>query len=154
VALALLSLLLGASTALAAAGDFVTSQAGSLPIVITVPHGGSQAPPNVSLRTTGNTSGDSATDLIAEELVSELESLLGAPPYLVMAEFDRKFIDANRDTDEAFEDPDAAPFYEAYHDKIRSFVDEVRDRFPYGAVLIDLHGQSREPGKICRGTQN
>jgi hypothetical protein len=38
------------------------------------------------------------------------------------------YIDANRKERCAFTDPDARPFYAEYHDRITSYVDEIRWR--------------------------
>jgi N-formylglutamate amidohydrolase len=72
----------------------------------------------------------------------------------VAARFNRKYIDANRPEAEAIESPDAKFAYDAYHYRIRQFIAQVKERFPRGAVLLDMHGQSEDPGVLHRGTQN
>ena len=132
-------------------------QDGTVPIILTAPHGGTGRVPGVERERRdpdGNTNRDWRTDEITELLASRLQRLLGARPYVVMARFHRKYIDANEPESRAYEDPDARPYYLAYHATIRSFVDEVlQDHL--GGLLIDIHGQSKAGyrDKICRGTR-
>jgi N-formylglutamate amidohydrolase len=51
---------------------------------------------------------------------------LGEAPCVVIAEFHRRFIDANRPERCAFEHLDATPYYDEYHNTMRNFVDEIR----------------------------
>lgn len=138
----------------AAASDLVLSRAGTLPILLTVPHGGNRPVPNVPPRTRGITSTDGYTIEIAQDVAKHLEASLGARPYLVAARFTRKHIDANRAPAQAYESPHAKAAYDAYHGEIRRFIGEIKERFPKGALLLDLHGQSDDPAVLHRGTQN
>jgi N-formylglutamate amidohydrolase len=132
----------------------VVEQAGGLPILITAPHGGREAIPGVAPRQHGVTTRDADTLEIAQALAERLERELGARPYLVAARFHRQYADANRAEGEAFESPAAKRPYARYHQRIHEFVDEMRARFPNGALLIDLHGQNDDPEVVHRGTQN
>jgi N-formylglutamate amidohydrolase len=151
--LAVLAATVGAAAA-AEPGDVVIMRAGGLPVILTAPHGGTAMIPAVPERTRGVTSRDAHTLELAQDVAARLTPLLGAPPYLVAARFSRKQIDANRAEAEALESDAARPVYHAYHDAIRRFAAEVRRRFPGGALLIDLHGQSTDPSVIHRGTQD
>lgn len=135
--------------------DFVYVQPGELPIVLLAPHGGSLAIPDVNPRTTGNRTQDARTLELTTELEARLTDILGARPYVVGALFHRRFIDANRPAGpEAYEDPRAAPYYAHYHDTTRAFVDEVRQFYPCGGILLDVHGQGVAPATVYRGTRN
>lgn len=147
-------LLLSLAQATAAANDFVISLAGNLPILLTVPHGGLQPVPNVPPRTRGITSTDGYTIELAQALSKHLQAGLGARPYLVAARFTRKHIDANRAPAEAYESPHAKAAYDAYHGEIKRFIGEIKEKFPQGALLLDIHGQSDDPAVLHRGTQN
>ena len=137
--------------------DLVFAQAGSVPILITAPHGGAAPVPGIEEQTShaAAVGRDWRTDEIARSLMYRLEGLVGAKPYVVIAEFDRAYIDANRIEFQAFEDPKAEPYYLAYHTAIRSFVDKLRQEHP-GALLIDIHGHAKDGfrDKICRGTRD
>jgi N-formylglutamate amidohydrolase len=132
----------------------VEAEAGDLPIILTAPHGGSEEIPDVAPRATGTTSQDARTLEITRALKARLGAQYCQQPYAVMARFHRRYLDANRPEPDAYEQPAARPHYVAYHETIRAYVDEVRRRFPDGAILVDIHGQSEDPGTIHRGTQN
>jgi N-formylglutamate amidohydrolase len=125
-----------------------------LPILITAPHGGLEGVPNVPPRSRGTTSTDVHTIELMEAVAKHLESRLGSQLYVVAARFSRKYIDANRVEGEAFDSPDAKPAYDAYHNRIRLFISQMKKRFSQGALLLDIHGQSGDPGVVHRGTRN
>src|SRR4029453_4316177 len=87
-----------------------------------------------------HTGADSSTDLLASGIAAELGRLTGRDPYLVVARFARKYIDANRPPELGLEDPRARPYYDYYQQSIRRFVDEIRATYPAG-LLFDVHGQ-------------
>lgn len=136
------------------AAELVMAKPGNLPIVLTAPHGGTRSVPGVPARTSGTTATDTGTLELANAVARRLETMLGQPPYLVTAEFSRRYIDANRDEADAFEAPAAKPIYLDYHDMVRAYVDDVRRKFPQGALLIDIHGQSSDPEVLHRGTRD
>jgi len=162
--LLILSSLLGLRPAARAAepADLVVVQPGTLPIILTAPHGGRMAVPGVVPRTipprrpddtTYVTTFDPETDRIALGMAARIKALTQGDVYLVVARFDRKYIDANRPPRIAFDQPAASPYYDLYHRSIRRFVDEIRARHPHG-LLIDVHGQHKIPDALVRGTIN
>ena len=147
---------LGCLIAHAQAADpesFIVARAGNLPIILTAPHGGQQAV-SARARTRGVTTMDAGTLELTLAVAERLSAVAGAEPYVVAARFSRRFIDANRTEAEAFDDPDARPVYVAYHTRIRAFVAEVKEKFPAGALLLDIHGQGDDPDVVHRGTRN
>jgi N-formylglutamate amidohydrolase len=132
----------------------VQTEAGDMPIILTAPHGGNEEIPGVPRRTSGVTTQDARTLEITQALLARLQTQYCQRPYAVMALYHRRYLDANRAEREAFEQPAARPYHAAYHDTIRGYVDEIRQRFPGGALLVDIHGQAADPGTIHRGTQN
>jgi N-formylglutamate amidohydrolase len=147
------------------AADLVLARPGTLPIVVTAPHGGRDAVPRIEPRADRAGVGayrawggfqrgaDLNTDRLAEAIAAHLAVLTGGEPYLVVARFHRKYIDANRPPALALDDDRARAHYDRYHDTIRRFVDEVRRRHPHG-LLVDVHGQSKERDVVMRGTLN
>ncbi len=141
--------------------DLVLIQRGTLPIILTAPHGGREPIPGIpprNLEGKKNTvrywaHGDPGTDIVVQSMAREIRALTGHDVYMVMARFDRKFIDANRAPAIAYDNPASAPFYRLYHDTIRRFVDEIRTTHPAG-LLIDVHGQHKFPDHLVRGTHN
>ena len=142
-------------TGFAAYSDtMILTREGRLPVLITVPHGGNRAPPAVPFHRRGTTVTDAGTIEVAQALAKHIERNLGAPPYLVAALFSRRHIDANRPVDTAYESSAARPFYDAYHQAISRYVAQIREQFPQGALLIDIHGQGAEANVVHRGTRN
>lgn len=150
----LLLLLAGAPAIAAQASGLVLSQPGNLPILLTVPHGGLRPVPDVPQRTRGVQSTDGYTIELAQAVAKHLEASLGARPYLVAARFTRKHIDANRAPAEAYESPHAKATYDSYHGEIKRFIGEIKTKYPQGALLLDIHGQSDDVAVLHRGTQN
>lgn len=142
----------------ASSNDTITVAVGGLPIILTAPHGGSAAIPGVPERkgdgaTRFNPRTDTNTDILTEKLADALEQKLGKRPHVVIARFHRKYIDANRRPQDAFEAAEARVTYDAYHAAIAAACKEVTARWGRGVVL-DIHGQATQPDAVFRGTQN
>jgi N-formylglutamate amidohydrolase len=138
--------------------EFVFVQKGTLPIIISVPHGGRKKVPDVPERvgkglTNFQTVRDENTAELAEKLITELEDLLKGKPWVVMARFERKYLDVNRSREEGYESDTAKPYYDAYHGALETACKTVRDKHKHG-ILLDIHGQGIHINAICRGTQN
>lgn len=150
--------MLGASLACAAHAydpeEKVFAKAGTMPVILTVPHDGADSLGWIAARSKGVTMRDEGTQDIAERTVAAIERKSGLRPYIVIAKFNRRFLDANRAEKDAMESPDALPAYQAYHGHVARFVKEARERFPEGAVLIDVHGQADDVNTIFRGTRS
>lgn len=144
------------------AKTMVIAQAGGLPIILSAPHGGTGIVPGVPERKGDGVerSGrgfvavrDTGTEELTLELAAAIEARMGRKPYYVVAQFHRKYIDANRPPKVAYEHPDAKPYYERYHGTLARYATQVRDKFGSG-LLLDIHGQSSARDTIFRGTQN
>jgi N-formylglutamate amidohydrolase len=146
--------------------DLVLVRQGTMPIILTAPHGGREAIPGVPPREDkskveafrkwggfGAGGGDLNTGILAQSIAAEIKALTGKDVYLVMAKFERRFIDANRPPELALDGANARPYYDYYHNSIRRFVDEIRKKYPAG-LLIDVHGQAIDPAVLWRGTVN
>jgi N-formylglutamate amidohydrolase len=146
----------------------VSRHRGTMPAILTCPHGGDKQPPGVPNPRTGvglppscrfepNT--DRFTRTITRGVAQALFDVFGEAPYVVIANFDRAFIDANRRESDncAFEDLDAQPFYDEYHNTIRNFVDEIRADNGGRGLLFDIHGTveiDHDPAEVYLGTLN
>lgn len=147
--------------------NLTTSQAGDIPILITVPHAGNDTPANVDERVIDYGGLVVSRELylrdIAVGVASRLESFHGITPYVVIGESHRKYIDYNRDDtitiaggppqNEAYEDTDAEVYYDEYHGQIDTYVGAIQSTYGSG-LLIDLHGTTSVSNKILRGTRN
>jgi N-formylglutamate amidohydrolase len=136
----------------------VTVIEGELPIVISAPHGGTLSIPDCPLRTKKETPQfatvlDTGTDLLAQAIATKLEARLKKKPWVVIANFSRKYVDANRKEAWGVESDAGKAVYSAYHKALRRAVDEVRRTNKTG-LLIDVHGQSTDAQTVFRGTDN
>jgi N-formylglutamate amidohydrolase len=148
--------------------NLVSRHRGTMPAILTCPHGGDKQPPGVANPRTGaglpsdcrfepNT--DRFTRTITRGVAQLLFDVFGEAPYIVIANFDRAFIDANRRASDkcAFEDPDAQQFYDEYHNTIRNFVDEIKADNGGLGLLFDIHGTveiDHDPAEVYLGTLN
>jgi N-formylglutamate amidohydrolase len=138
--------------------DFVYVQKGTLPVIISAPHGGRKKVPDVPERLGKGVANfqtvlDTNTAELAEKFAAELEKLLNGKPWVVIARFGRGYLDANRPREQAYESDQAKPYYDAYHDPLEAACKAVKEKFGRG-LLLDIHGQGSHPDSICRGTQN
>jgi N-formylglutamate amidohydrolase len=145
--------------------DLVLVRQGTLPIILTAPHGGREAVPGIDPRQDRtnvaayrgwggfHTSRDGNTDMLARGIAAEIAKLTGKEPYLVVAKFERRFIDANRPPELALDSREARPYYDYYRESVRHFVDDIREHYAAG-LLIDVHGQDKGPAVVMRGTIN
>ena len=138
--------------------DLVFVQKGTLPIIVSAPHGGRKAIPGVTARAgTGVTNFSVAFDTntleLAELFAAALQKKLDGKPWLVVARFSRQYLDPNRPRDGSYESDKAKPYYDRYHDSLEAACKAVKKEFGRG-LLLDLHGQGEFNDTICRGTQN
>jgi N-formylglutamate amidohydrolase len=129
-----------------------------LPIILSAPHGGRQSIPGVLPRRGAGVAQfaigrDNNTDELAKTIAVRLEKRLNAKPFLVVAHIERKYLDANRPTESAYESREAKPYYDGYHSALRDAHDRVSREWGRG-LLLDIHGQGAQAEAIYRGTGN
>ncbi len=134
----------------------ITVETGSLPIVLSAPHGGTEPIPGIPIREGKNierfvTSRDGNVDKIALLTAKHLEKSLGGKPYIVVARFERKYVDANRSPEAAYEHETAKLHYDAYHRAIQDALVAIKRDWGRGLV-VDIHGQVKTSDGIYRGT--
>jgi N-formylglutamate amidohydrolase len=144
--------------------NLVSRHRGTLPVILGCSHGGEESPSGVPERTGSapgcppfRTSRDLHTREITEGVAQRLLEVFGEAPYVVTAEFHRKYIDANRPSDCAFEVPAAKQYYDEYHNTLRHFVNEIRAENGGLGLLFDIHGTQvidNDPADLYLGTDN
>lgn len=138
---------------------------GTLPVLLACGHDGTERPPGVRARSgdglPANCAFNPSRDLKVADLTravaEQLRGQAGEAPYVVIAAFHRKYIDANRSEQCAFEPGPAKAYYREYHAVLRGFVDEIRAENNGIGLLFDLHGSKRReaaPADIYVGTEN
>ena len=158
------ALLVLADPPLPTSSPLVSVTAGEISVVVVAAHGGQSAVPGVPERTgtdlrTGRkaeqfeTVLDSQTAELTEAISDEFHLRTGKRPYVVIARFSRRFIDASRPLEDALEHAAAEPFFKAFHLAIRQSVDHARAKFG-GGRLYDIHGQGSNREVVYRGTRS
>lgn len=135
---------------------FVEYIPGTLPFVVTAPHGGTLEPADIPDRTSGTTVTDLATDDVALRIGDALEDLLGARPHVVILHLRRIKLDANREIAEAAQgDPQAERAWHEFHRWTETAMAAVEEAHGTG-FYVDIHGhgkhQAFELGYLLTGT--
>jgi hypothetical protein len=124
---------------------------GDLPLVLSVPHGGSLRPAGIPDRTRGETAADLRTLELARAIVAAFEQRTGRAPYLVVSNLHRKKLDPNRAISEAAAGDDEAELaWREYHDFVDEACADVAKRFGTG-LYLDLHGHAHREARIELG---
>ncbi len=150
--------------------NLVSFHRGTLPVILSCPHNGEETPSDVHERTGQgipsdchfNDNGDLQTRDITTRVAQRMLDVFGEAPYVVIAEFHRKYIDANRpDLPQtpncAYEVPAAKKYYDDYHNKLRDFVNEIRAENGGLGLLFDIHGVKNStiaPAALALSTDN
>jgi hypothetical protein len=135
---------------------YIEVRPGTLPIILTVPHGGSLKPANVLARRYGVTGTDSNTVPLAEIIIEELAKRYGGKPHTIISHLDRSKLDPNREMEEAAQgDPTAIAAWHRFHDSAHKACDSVMKKSGLG-LLLDIHGhrhldQRVELGYMVKG---
>ena len=138
---------------------------GTLPVLLACGHDGTEKPEAVCERSRDNVPescafnplGDRNVAGLTRAVVEQLSERAGEAPYVAIAQFHRKYIDANRSEECALEPGPAQAYYREYHAVLRSFADEIRAENNGIGLLLDLHGAHRREealADISVGTEN
>ncbi len=119
---------------------YIEVRSGTLPIILTVPHGGSLKPSNVLARRYGVTGTDSNTIPLSEMIIEELAARYGGKPHVIISRLHRTKLDPNRDLEEAAQgDPTAVAAWHRFHDSAQKACNTVMKKSGMG-LLLDIHG--------------
>jgi hypothetical protein len=122
--------------------DYVELLAGTLPLIISAPHGGQLRPASIPDRSssTATTVRDTNTEELAREIYIRFMTRLGAAPTVVITRLHREKIDTNREIVEATEgNPIAQRTWYEWHALIAAAQAQVLSTRGRG-FYIDLHG--------------
>lgn len=129
---------------------FIEYQAGNMPLIISVPHGGNLAPDSIPDR---NCDGctyvqDAYTQELARAIREAFVQRTGCYPHVVHNLLHRKKLDMNRDSTEATDSNSAmTPYWTEYQRFIDSAKSAVAKQFGKG-LFIDLHGHGHAKARI------
>ena len=115
---------------------------GSVPIILSCPHGGLLKPEFIPNRSNGVTLSDQKTYVISKEIIKELKSK-NVDIYYLLSKIHRSKIDFNRPPrgNSAFEDSsiEGQKIHYLYHDYISKFSQECISKYNK-CLFIDFHG--------------
>lgn len=124
---------------------------GTLPLVISAPHGGALKPADMKDRTFGKVLRDGNTEELARAICDELDAQLGGRPHLVVCHLHRAKLDCNRELQEAAQgDAQAATAWQEYHDFVSRSCKAVEEQFGAG-LYLDIHGHKHLRGWVELG---
>ncbi|TFG00220.1 MAG: hypothetical protein EU541_02950 [Promethearchaeota archaeon] len=126
---------------------YILSQEGDIPLIISIPHGGTVKIKSIPRRENGVRGIDKATIKLGKDLIRNINSHLSkmsnelSIPYFVISKVHRAKIDLNRKKSKAYvEDCSISKkIYSLYHQKLRTYVLDSIKKFDK-AILIDIHG--------------
>ena len=127
---------------------YIEFRAGTLPIIVSAPHGGSLEPAEIPSRTSGTTVTDVATEDLARAVADALASKTGRQPSLVICRLKRTKVDVNREIGEGTQ---GNPFAEQAWREFHGFLDAARAlaAAAHGrALLVDVHGHGHPKPRV------
>ncbi len=148
--------------------DYIEFEKGTLPLIVSVPHGGLLECEVIPERSTGVLGIDRGTVEFAKKLIKLISmnfkketSELTTPSYII-SKVRRSKVDLNRDENEAYNKVSiiAREIYRFYHNTIQKLINYNLENFNR-SLLIDIHGfekDDRPPGfrdvELILGTNN
>jgi N-formylglutamate amidohydrolase len=136
-------------------------------IILSSPHAGSEMPKDIPDRTIGGCQRNNSNactffyndtcsegnrcsvttvqdfadfDPFTEQVVDELYSRYQILPFAIIAKWNRKKIDFNREIDEAtFNHPKAMKSYRKYHRYLQKAIEKIEQKFNGKGLLLDIH---------------
>jgi len=141
--------------------NYIEYHPGTLPIVISVPHGGLVAPAGIPNRTCNNptTGTDTNTIELAKQIDSSFLRMTGCRPHIIYCNLRRTKIDCNRNlADGACGNAEAEIAWTEFHEFIETAQETAQTAYDNKAIYFDLHGhghimQRLELGYVLTGAQ-
>ena len=124
---------------------------GTMPIIISAPHGGRLQPSELPTRGCGTNEMDDNTDVLIKEIQKKCFDQFGVYPYIIVNRLHRKKLDPNRNESVATCNKQKTKIYfDAFHNFIDIASTDITSKFGKG-LFIDLHGQSHSVPRIEAG---
>jgi len=121
--------------------EYIEFKQGNIPLIISVPHGGTLICTFIPKRSHGISGIDKGTIQFTMDLIEKFEILDSKSPSFIISKIHRSNIDLNRDKNDAYNQNSlfAREVYTFYHNKIRDLILNNLRIFNY-SLLIDVHG--------------
>ena len=134
--------------------NYIEYQKGTLPVVISVPHGGSMNPVSIPDRTCNDPVYDTDVYTIetALEIKSSLYSATGCFPHIIICHLGRAKLDCNRKSaDGTCGNAEAINAWNEFHGFIKKAQDSANHKYNNKILFIDLHGHGNPIQRIELG---
>lgn len=123
---------------------------GTLPVILSAPHGGDRTPDEVADRRSGTIVSDTNTRELTMAVRDAFIDLTGHAPHVVISHLDRVKLDPNREIVEAAQgDPFAERAWEEYHGFIETARIDVTEAG--GGMYFDMHGHGHPEARLELG---
>jgi hypothetical protein len=135
-------------------GNYTSYQQGTLPIIISVPHGGYDSPISIPDRTCPGAVlvRDAFTLELSEQINQAFLELTGCVPYIITCHISRRKVDCNRNlADGTCNNSQAMVIYNDYHNFIKQAQQNAIHVFDKDLFFIDLHGHGHTLQRIELG---
>jgi hypothetical protein len=139
-----------AGTTRSGRNGYIEFTAGSLPVIVAAPHGGSLTPVEIPDRTVGTTVRDTNTEELVRAIRQAFIDRTGAAPFIVINRLHRTKLDANREIVEAANgNAYAERAWHEWHAFIEAAKQVATEEGPGGAALyLDIHGHGHAIARI------
>lgn len=124
---------------------------GTLPFILSAPHGGPLTPAEIPDRTFGVTLTDRNTERMAEQIRDAFIARTEAAPHVIISRLARIKLDPNREIVEAAQ---GSPFAENAWDEFHGFIETARawvENELGSGLYVDLHGHGHEVNRLELG---
>lgn len=148
--------------------QYIQYKQGTIPLILSVPHGGELKCEEIPTRTNGIRGIDKNTIFLAQDLIYHIQNIYSRrmvnkeTPSYIFCNITRSNIDLNRPLENAFNQNSilAKKIYFTYHNCLKNYIAHNIDIFNK-SLLLDIHGfetKSRPPGyrdvDVVLGTDN
>jgi hypothetical protein len=134
--------------------NYIEYQIGTLPLVISVSHGGNLEPASIPNRTCNNPvyAVDAYTIETALEIKNKLFALTGCYPHIVISHLKRNKLDPNRNiVDGACGNQEAMTAWQEFHNFIATARNSANQQYNNNTFFVDLHGHGNPIQRIELG---
>ena len=134
--------------------NFIEYQVGTLPLVISVPHGGTLDPSSIPNRTCNSPvyATDEFTIETAMEIKNKFFEITGCYPHLIISHLKRNKLDPNRNlADGACGNAEAETAWNEFHGFITDARNTANQQHDYKTFFVDLHGHGNPIQRIELG---
>ena len=125
--------------------EYVEYHSGSLPIILSAPHGGWIDPSEIPDRTQGITQIDTNTYQLTKMIMDTLTIRFGGKPHVILCLLERLKLDANRDSAEAAEGNIYAERAWAEYHYYLDIAKELVTVNHGSGIVFDIHGHGENP---------